>query len=48
MLSRLLVHPLGRMAVVTVAQLAPDLLRNIARSTRIPERRLIRANLPAK
>lgn len=41
MLSRLLVNPKGQAVAMTLAQMAPGLLREIARGTRIPSPRLL-------
>ena len=47
-LSRLLVQPMGRTIAMAVGQLLPGLLRQIARSTRIPGHRLIHEDANTK
>jgi menaquinone-9 beta-reductase len=40
LISRLLVHPSGQAIAIALARIFPDLLRVVARSTRIPPRRI--------
>jgi menaquinone-9 beta-reductase len=47
-LSRTLVHPVGQKIAVGTARLIPGLLRRIAYGTRIPDRRLIKAERESK
>jgi flavin-dependent dehydrogenase len=47
-LSRTLVHPVGQQIAVGTAWVIPGLLRRIARGTRIPDRRLIKAQCVSK